>query len=208
MRKSISGNWKANTGSAMLEQIAMNERFKLWVDECSLMFGGLDMLALEAVQGKDGKEYITSLNDSSMTLLGESQEEDRRHIVDLVLAKMQHCLKPTPSLRAVSRAISTSGIMHNYMNGNRDSSSSTHNPPPRPSPPQTSQTQQHQQHQTHQQQQQQHHQQQQHRQNGPASQNHPPQFSIGGGSERTTSTDEEDTMKNLRKTFAGIFGDM
>lgn len=62
-----------------------------------------------------------------------------------------------------SRAISTSGIMHNYMNGNRDSSSSTHNPPPRPSPPQTSQTQQHQ---THQQQQQQHHQQQQHRQNG------------------------------------------
>lgn len=65
-----------------------------------------------------------------------------------------------------SRAISTSGIMHNYMNGNRDSSSSTHNPPPRPSPPQTSQTQQHQQHQTHQQQQQQHHQQQQHRQNG------------------------------------------
>lgn len=42
----------------------------------------------------------------------------------------------------------------------------------------------------------------------PASQNHPPQFSIGGGSGGTTSTDEEDTMKNLRKTFAGIFGDM
>ena len=26
------------------------------------MFGGLDMLALEAVQGKDGKEYITSVS--------------------------------------------------------------------------------------------------------------------------------------------------
>ena len=25
---------------------------------------------------------------------------------------------------------------------------------------------------------------------------------------RTASRDEEDTMKNLRKTFAGIFGDM
>lgn len=45
--------------------------------------------------------FLLQLNDSSMTLLGESQEEDRRHIVDLVLAKMQHCLKPTPSLRAV-----------------------------------------------------------------------------------------------------------
>ena len=53
------------------------------------MFGGLGICSLEAVVGKDGKEQIIEVNDSATALLGESQEEDRRNIADLVLQQME-----------------------------------------------------------------------------------------------------------------------
>ena len=70
-------------------------RYKLWVDEVSNMFGGLDLVSVEGIHGKDGRECIIEVNDSAMVLLGESQEEDRRLIADLVCAKMEVYCKPT-----------------------------------------------------------------------------------------------------------------
>ena len=94
-RKSVSGNWKANVGSALLEQVPVSEKMKRWIDDISEMFGGLEICSVEAVVGKDGKEYILEVCGSTLTLLGESQEEDRRNISDLIVQRMNAISKAT-----------------------------------------------------------------------------------------------------------------
>lgn len=87
---SISGNWKTNTGTSVLEELSIPEGspYRVWVDECSKMFGGIDILAVDAIHSTDGKEYILEMNDGSIGLAPDRENEDHVAIRNLVLQKL------------------------------------------------------------------------------------------------------------------------
>jgi len=127
-RKSITGHWKANTGSAMLEQIPMTERYKFWIDEVSKIFGGLHICEIQAVVHVDTlKEYIIDVVDSAITLLGEQQDGDRRLIAELCIDTMSRNLESSlnaPSTHTLKSAASSSSSISATVNLNPKANSS------------------------------------------------------------------------------------
>jgi len=87
----MSPNWKGNVGHGSVnEDIEVTPRYKLWVDECAKLFGGLDICAVDALHSKeDGKEWILELNDTAIGLANRHEQEDYGHMRALVLSRME-----------------------------------------------------------------------------------------------------------------------
>ena len=75
-------------GPAKLEEIPVTEKYRSWVEECSQLFGGLDLLALDAIHTIDGEEYIIELNDSMFGFVIQYESEDMEDVKDLIIQKM------------------------------------------------------------------------------------------------------------------------
>jgi len=79
---------RRNWGNLTFLDHEMKEEYKVWADEVSHMFGGLDILALDVLHTTDGKDYIIEVNDTAPGLMYEHEQEDLKSIRDLVVARL------------------------------------------------------------------------------------------------------------------------
>ena len=54
----------------------------------------MEICGLSVIVAKDGKEHILAAHDSTFALIGDTQEEDRRQVADIVAARMQAICRP------------------------------------------------------------------------------------------------------------------
>mmetsp|Transcript_10120 Transcript_10120/g.12279 ORF Transcript_10120/g.12279 Transcript_10120/m.12279 type:complete len:354 (+) Transcript_10120:72-1133(+) len=88
-RQSVSGNWKTNTGTSVLENIEVTDKYRKWAEAASTMFNGLTILSVDAIHDeKTGKEYILEVNGTSTGLSEDFTSEDNLNIRDLLIAEL------------------------------------------------------------------------------------------------------------------------
>lgn len=93
--------WKANEAIGISEaEVPVERRWKAWADACADVLK-LDILGLDILQASDGAEWVLEVNSSSIGLSQLGRDEDLRHLVELVLSKLQPV---AAKLEAKSRA--------------------------------------------------------------------------------------------------------
>jgi glutathione synthase/RimK-type ligase-like ATP-grasp enzyme len=105
-RLGVSGDWKTNTGSAMLEEFEPSAAQRAWAEHAASLFGqDLDILTVDTiVEEATGKEWILEVNGTSSGLSPDTEAEDNIDIRDLVVSRMSAALCATsPTAPAVAQ---------------------------------------------------------------------------------------------------------
>ena len=115
-KKVFTGSgWKSQFGGADLQFMELNDKFKLWADECAKCYGGstrlsfllqvsgvlnaylgMDLLAIDVLVDKEGNYWILELNGTAIGIQAQYWAEDSACLVDLVVDRMSsHFTKAT-----------------------------------------------------------------------------------------------------------------
>jgi len=89
-----SDAWKQSYGNLTYKPLPLTETHVLWATECSKMMGGLDILGLDIIHTKEGKDVVLEINDCAIGLVFEFEDEDVQHIKELVLQRMNEHFCP------------------------------------------------------------------------------------------------------------------
>jgi len=89
-----SDAWKQSYGNLQYKELKVTENHILWANECAKMMGGLDIMGLDIIHTKEGKDVVLEINDTAIGLVFEYEKEDLEHIKELVLQKMNEHLCP------------------------------------------------------------------------------------------------------------------
>eukprot|EP01123_Difflugia_compressa_P000424 TRINITY_DN10506_c0_g1_i1.p1 TRINITY_DN10506_c0_g1~~TRINITY_DN10506_c0_g1_i1.p1 ORF type:complete len:332 (+),score=61.78 TRINITY_DN10506_c0_g1_i1:49-1044(+) len=92
MRK--SDHWMQNVGNLQFQDYPLTPQHKLWADECAKMMGGLDIMALDVIRTKEGKDVVIEINDTAIGIMYDHETEDLQHIKELVLHRMNEHFCP------------------------------------------------------------------------------------------------------------------
>jgi len=84
----------------------MTDEFLFWAEESGKLFGGMEILTVDAIRA-NGRHYIIEINDTASGLYGPNEKVDMGHISELVVQKLNFHY-PLSSTISTSTSTSTS----------------------------------------------------------------------------------------------------